>query len=53
MILRVPWHFSTQELHEKAKALKIETKIKNLNQKFFKNCEDSENPLIKNLVPNN
>lgn len=49
MMLNLPWHFSTKNLHKKNNVKQIRDRIQNITERFKFFCTLSDNPLIFNL----
>lgn len=50
LILKLPWHFSTRELHDRADIDRIQDRVLQLREKYRSRCELSDNILINNLI---
>ena len=53
MMLKLPWHYSTLDLHNKANVELVYFRIQKLRDKFFDHCTFADNPLVNQLNTNN
>lgn len=53
MMLNLPWHHSTLDVHRKANVELIHERIHKLNTKFITRCQFADNILVNELFSNN